>query len=397
MEPLPLETSALAFPQQSSPRTFPEAVPQSVVVQSPESGVTPDYFSAGPGITEQPVFDDGNCATCAPVVSNEGACANCGNGMTDGVCSTCGPGAGYANGPAIEDFGTFGSVSASRCYMHAEALIMTREDGDLFGTSIAPLTDFDYSTGMRFTFGRKSDSIFGRELGIMVLTDVSQDVTTRDNQFLTADFQSQNKESDIYSIEYNRVNWGWDLVKTFVGFKFIRFDDSYRIASSTSARGPRDEQRDVFGNVIVPASGAQSASSGFFSMDTANSLFGAHLGGELFYDVGYRWSTSVAGKWGAFLNVNDFDTITTGSDGSPFATENDGVTLSTSAELNILAHYQINTMLRFKGGYNLLYVGNVATVSDNFAQRVPTLNGIDTSDSDDVFFHGFSFGLEFYR
>ncbi len=399
MAPLPAGKTMSAGESSSAPQDMGSV---SVVEQPMTSDVSGDYFSARPMVGEvimgeQFVGGDAGCATCAPVVGAEGACATCGTGMTDGVCSTCGPGAGYSNGPAIQDFGTFGSVSASRRYFHAESLIMTRADGDLFGTNIAPLTDFDYAPGMRLTFGKKSDSIFGRELGIMALADVSEDVTTRNNQFLSVDFQSQNKESDIYSIEYNRVNWGWDLVKTFVGFKFLRFDDSYRIATASGARGPQPEQRDVFDNVIVPAQAGRSADSGFFSMDASNSLFGVQVGGELFYDIGYRWSTSVGGKWGAFLNLNDFDTVTIGNSGTPFETENDGSTISTAAELNILAHYQIRTNLRFKGGYNLLYVGNVATVSDNFAQRVPTINGINTGDSDDVFFHGFSLGLEFYR
>ncbi len=360
------------------------------------------YFPTGPvdgqPVTGDPVFvDGGDCTTCGPVVGADGACSTCGVGLTDGVCPSCGPGAGFGNGPVIQDFGTFGSVSASRCYFHAESLIMTREDGDLFGANVAPLTNFDYAGGLRLTFGKKSDSIFGRELGIMALADVSEDVTTQNNLFLNVDFQSQNKESDIYSIEYNRVNWGWDLVKTFVGVKFLRFDDSYRISAASAARGPQVEQRDVFGNIIVPAQPGRPADSGFFSMDAVNSLFGAQVGGELFYDIGYRWSTSVAGKWGVFANISDFDTTTIGNTGSPLVSENNESTISTAAELNFLAHYQIRTNLRFKAGYNLLFVGNVATVSDNFTQQTPTLNGFNISDSDDVFFHGFSLGLEFYR
>lgn len=371
----PIESSVAPLPIETGAEMFPESGPQSVVVQSPDSGGSPDYFSAGPSIVEQPVFDDGGCSTCAPVVSMEGACAGCGTGMTDGVCPTCGPGAGYSDGPVIEDFGTFGLISAARCYLHAEALILTRGDGDIVGQSIASLNEFDSGAGMRLTFGKKTDSINGRELGVFLLGEVEQDSRIENSPFLVEDFQEQSKASKLYSIEYNRVNFGWDVVKTFAGLKFIRFDDSYRILST-----------DV-----------DPANNRFASLDSVNNLFGAHLGGELFYDIGFRWSGSVKGSWGVYANFSDFDSTIGRSTGTPFSRENTQGTISTAAELNFLAHYQIQTDIRFQVGYNLIFVGNVATVSDNLAQQIPSLNGLEVTDSDDVLFHGFSFGLEFYR
>ena len=382
--PLPAGSSSRSFPPAgSSSRSFPEPNTQPQFVESPQFaespivGGSPEYFSTGPAIAEQPVFDDGGCATCAPVVSNDGACASCGTGMTDGVCPTCGPGAGYSNGPVIEDFGTFGLISAARCYLHAEALVFTRADGDITGPAIGSLNDFDSGGGLRLTFGRKSDSINGRELGLFLLSGVEEDSTIANSPFLTEDFQQQNKESKLYSIEYNRVNFGWDVIKTFAGLKFIRFDDSYRIVSTDST---------------FPANNSFSA------LDSVNNLFGAHIGGELFYDIGFRWSGSVKGAWCVYANFSDFDSTNgQGTTGSLFSNESNQGTISTAAELNFLAHYQIQTDIRFQIGYNLIFIGNVATVADNLVQQVPTLNGFDVTDSDDALFHGLSFGLEFYR
>ncbi len=374
--PLPsIEPSVAPLPVENSVPTYAGSGPQSVVVESPVTDGSPEYFSAGPAIGEQPVFDEGGCSTCAPFVSNEGACASCGTGMTDGVCPTCGPGAGYSNGPVIEDFGTFGLISAARCYCHAEALVFTRGDGDIVGQSIASLNEFDSGGGLRLTFGRKSDSINGRELGVFLLSDVEQDSRLVNSPFLTEDFQEQSKSSKLYSLEYNRVNFGWDVVKTFAGLKFIRFDDSYRILSLDS----------------------NPANDNFASLDAVNNLFGAHLGGELFYDIGYRWSGSVKGSWGVYANFSDFDSTNGRSTGSLFSRESNQGTISTAAELNFLAHYQIRTDIRFQVGYNLIFLGNVASVSDNLVQQFPTLNALEVTDSDDVLFHGLSFGLEFYR
>jgi len=211
---------------------------------------------------------------------------------------------------------------------------------------------------------------------VFLLSGVEEDLTITNSPFLAEDFQQQSKESELYSFELNRTNFGWDVVKTFAGFKFIRFDDSYRILSTDSSFPPNNS---------------------FTSLDAVNSLFGAHLGGELFYDIGYRWSGSVKGSWGVYANFNDFDSTNGLGDGPLFSNESNQATISTAAELNFSAHYQIRTDLRFQIGYNLIFVGNVATVADNLVQQVPTLNAIDVTDSDDVLFHGLSLGLEFYR
>ena len=254
--------------------------------------------------------------------------------------------------------------------------MFTRADGDITGPTIGSLNDFDSGGGLRLLFGRKSDSIAGSELGVFLLSGVEEDLTITNSPFLAEDFQQQSKESELYSFELNRTNIGWDVVKTFAGFKFIRFDDSYRILSTDASFPPNNS---------------------FTSLDAVNSLFGAHLGGELFYDIGYRWSGSVKGSWGVYANFNDFDSTNGLGDGPLFSNESNQATISTAAELNFSAHYQIRTDLRFQIGYNLIFVGNVATVADNLVQQVPTLNAIDVTDSDDVLFHGLSLGLEFYR
>jgi hypothetical protein len=44
-----------------------------------------------------------------------------------------------------------------------------------------------------------------------------------------------------------------------------------------------------------------------------------------------------------------------------------------------------------------MFLGRVATVSDNFSPFVSPFTGFNASDEDDAFLHGFSFGLEIYR
>ena len=327
---------------------------------------------------------------------NYGNCDTCGDSLVDGSCSTCGPGAGHSDGPVIRDYGTFGSVSAANRYLYADALIMTRDDGDIANSNFGTLNDFDFEAGLRVTYGTRDDSIFGQEISFFALPGVEEEISRTDGPgrlsvntvpssfagpappaFFNATEQTQTKESDLYSLELNRVNWGWDLIKTFAGVKFVKFDDSYNVTSSG----------------ITPLG---DPTSGDFTLDASNTLLGAQIGGELFYDVGYRWSASGFGKFGLFANFNDFDTNFNVDDVN-FSSENDDVTLSTVIELGVLAHYQIRTNLRFRAGYNAFFISNVASVSDNIGQSAGLFTGAETTDSDDVFFHGFNFGLEFYR
>ncbi len=297
---------------------------------------------------------------------------------------------------------------------------MTRGDGDIANSNFGTLNDFDFTGGLRATFGTRSDSIFGREISFMALPGVDQEISRSDpliqqpgladqgarlsvitipisgapsDAFTGATDQTQRKESDLYSVEFNRVNWGWDLVKTFSGFRFLRFDDSYNV-TSTGTRA----QLDAAGNTVTTAGGNTvfDTVNGDFSLDASNTLLGGQVGGELFYDIGYRWSASGFGKFGLFANFNDFDTNYNNDDFN-VSSESDSVTLSTIVELGVLAHYQIRTNLRFRAGYNAMFIGNVASVADNIGGTAGLFTGFESTDSDDVVFHGFNFGLEFYR
>ena len=373
-------------------------------------------------------YFDQNAATFgAPPAAG---CPTCGNNLVNGSCSTCGTNGnagGNGNpivpdGPIIRDYGTFGSVSAANRYVYIDGLAFTRADGDIENSNFGTLNDFDFTGGFRATFGRRQDSISGREISFFGLPGVDQEISQTDpliqtpfladtggrlnafilpvagggtlsDAFTGATAQTQRKESDLYAIEINQVNWGWDLFKTFTGVRYLSFQDSYSV-DSTSNRA----QVDAFGNVITNATGNTQFEeiNGDFTLDASNTLVGAHIGGEVFYDVGYRWSASGFGKFGIFANFSDFDTNFNNDDFN-VSSESDNFTVSTVAEIGALVHYQIRTNLRFRAGYQGFFIGNVATTADNLGISTGIFTGGDANDSDDVFFHGFNFGLEIYR
>ena len=145
-------------------------------------------------------------------------------------------------------------------------------------------------------------------------------------------------------------------------------------------------------------------------MNNINNLIGAHVGGELFYDVGFRSSVSLTGKTGAYLNFADVDT-TFVNDGNTFIDRDvDDTHLASSIELGIMGHYQLNPRARFRLGYDVLLLWGLFTVENN-APRLSNdpflipppniltpLTGSDlNTNNDTVVFHGLSFGLEIFR
>jgi hypothetical protein len=219
--------------------------------------------------------------------------------------------------------------------------------------------------------------------------------------FFGADQQDETKQTSLASVEFNKTNWGWDVVKTFVGLRYIYVDDSYQMISHRSAAAVPD-------NPLTIADESQPAftEQGKYKMDATNNLIGVHIGEELFYDVGYRLSLSGVIKGGLYANINQFDTsaskqILTGPNAGAetifLTNEDNNSTFSTSVELDLLIHFQLTRRARLTTGYNALWLGDLGTVSDNLNNTLTPFVGTDTSDSDHVFFQGVSFGLELYR
>ena len=244
------------------------------------------------------------------------------------------------------------------------------------------------------TFGAKSDSLRGREVTYFGIAPVEETVVRTDglgqitsglvtgggftpatiSAFQNVTSQTDFKDSQIHSLEFNRVTWGWDILKSFAGIRYVHFADLYQ---QTNVNG--------FGE------------TGFFELSAINNLIGPHIGGEIFYDVGYRLSYSLASEFGLYANFNEVDTVLTNNATTFIDADDPGGSISTTLELKFLAHYQLSQTARFRFGYNLLYLGEVATVSDNFNPLLTPLTATSNSDSDDAFFHGVSFGLEIFR
>ena len=407
-------------------------------------------------LNEGPVFSDSGVVP-APVANvpigstpqTSGACGAA--GCESGSGCNCGPNGCFDAADIASRAGLYGSVGEARYYGHVEALVMDRQDGEVFFTPALQLGDFDVEAGYRVTFGERFDAINGREFSYWGTGKIGADATLDDGSipqtFLTTDVnedaiapfgfftdavaavpgvlprapgtfgvldpgfigsppvigvpstliqpteQTQRAESFFQTFEANRVRWAWDVFKSFVGVRYIYVSDRYELDSTAT----------------IPVNDTLSViSTGNYTNLAQNNLIGPHIGGEWFYDVGYRLSASVNLKGGIYANLNELDTRLS-VDGVSFVDQDDENTaFASSLELGVHAHYQIAPRGRFRAGFNVLHIEDVATVTQNFpplaadvdgtiVRAISRGTGADARDSDDITFTGFSFGLEFFR
>ncbi len=308
-------------------------------------------------------------------------------------CPSCGPSGCFDAHTIDERLGYFGAMSKARRYAEIDALYVQRTDGSIVLSNAGGLGSFDGDLGWRLTLGERQDAIHGRELSYFGTTDLSKSINRTDpfgrlsalftpasvigvglaDPFFNAQIQNETIETSLHSVEINRVWWGWDVVKSIVGIRYIHVDDSYNMFSQRAG---------------VPAT---------YELESLNNLIGVHIGRELFYDVGYRLSFSLAGKAGAYANVNRFEVNATNSGTSFLNNRTDSSSFSTSLELMFTAHYQINRRARFRFGYQGLLLDEIFSVSDNLTGTISPFHGSRKPDKDSMYFHGVNFGLEFYR
>lgn len=354
------------------------------------SSMGDSFFSQTP--SEAPVIHSSgsDCASCNGV---SGSCSTCNTGAVSG-CQSCGQGGCYDPNSVSSQFNSCGSCAGARRYFMAEALYFDRYDGDISNSNFGSLGNFDWNAGWRFTLGRRTDSTRGTELSYMGTLPMDQTLTrssaggiinarflpfdgfsaAQTGSFFDATQQEESKQTSFHSLEFNRVKWGWDVLKTYVGLRYIHVDDSYTMFSQ-NLTGDR----------------------GVFQLETMNHLIGPHIGAELFYDIGYRLSFSLVSKAGVYANFNETDTTLVNNGVQHLNNQSTGGTLSTSYELGLIGHYRLNRQARFRFGYNFLFLGEVASVSDNFPTVLTPATVSNSSDSDDMLFHGLSFGFEVYR
>ncbi len=327
-----------------------------------------------------------------------------------GFATSDGNSGGFDQNAIDSRMGYFGAMSRARRYNELDVLYMTRTDGDIVLSNFGGLGSFDANLGWRATLGLRTDDTNGREISYFGTTELDKEINRTDAlgrlsalftpssffsageaaPFFNAVIQNERMQTQLHSVEFNKVQWGWDVVKSFIGLRYIYVNDEYEMFSQR-------EFAAVPPSFSNPAGTPARTETGNYRLNAQNNLVGVHIGRELFYDVGYRLSFSGLGKAGIYANVNKFESSASNSGTTFQSNENNNSTLATSLDLHLTGHYQLSRRARFRVGYQALLLDNVASVSDNLSGSLSPFLGANTGDSDSMFFHGINLGLEFYR
>ena len=292
-------------------------------------------------------------------------------------------------------FDCCGFITSSRYYAVYDTLNFQRNDGIFRASNITTLDDFGFQFGARATIGKKRDATRGYE-GTFMGFDPWIATSTQTNAagtlvgalyplrtnnlppsaysaFQNGTYAQQWNKTRLYSLAFNRTWWGSDVVKAFVGGRYIQFQDDFRLS-------------------MANINGEQ----GFHSIQGRNQMFGVHTGMEVLYDIGYRLSFSYAWKLGGYANAAR-NTVTHINNGQLRGFGGiEKTDFAWSAEFGVWSRYKITPNVRLRAGYEMFSLFNVydseSLYSPRFGNTMPNLQ-----NQGDAIFHGPSFGFEIYR
>jgi len=327
--------------------------------------------------------DNGGCASCGGV-----GCSHCGMGRWNGL----------GNRELVQmgggcDGGCFGLMPCAKNYFIGDVLYWTRNGGDVVGTDFGGVYNYDWNFGTQVTMGTRTDPLYGHEIVYFGLFQLDAGNTAfsptgaidarfnptgglgfgQTYAFFDGEEATQTASSRLHSFQLNRTRLGWDVVQSHLGLRYIWFEDEYQLQS-----------RNVFGE------------SGRLALDARNQLIGPEVGVKLFYDVGRRISFSSHWKLGGYLNAYRTSTLLENDGVRELSNSDSGTGFSASFDLGANVHVHLTQRMRLRGGYGILWLWDVASVTGNFPSTLTPSSGTSTNDSESAIFHGANVGLEYY-
>ena len=199
---------------------------------------------------------------------------------------------------------------------------------------------------------------------------------TAANDFFMADQMTVFSESDFHSAEFNVVKRTRSPhLVWLVGFRYFNIDEKFGINSIVDNRAPN------WSSDFVASSG--------------NNLYGAQIGAKWDRPIHDRFGLQAVGKAGLFSNSAKQSTWM-GDDNNTYELRNASAAATKTAfagELNLGGYIKISENVSITGGYNLLWIGDVARAADQLDFSYTTESGKKLA-TDTLFMHGANVGVE---
>jgi len=249
------------------------------------------------------------------------------------------------------------------------------------GNSFSRGSDFDFNTqeGIDVVIARRfasGDQIEGRFFGIDGITATQNSISP--GSFIGAGFTGPGGtaiggrySSNLHSAEINWRRPMWERLTILAGFRYIDFDDRLNYSLNTSVAG------------------------GIYEYE--NHLYGGQIGGDLsLLDPSRPLQLSVIGKAGIFGNNRDGGIREESPIGTPIGSFGRGDSSTAfGGDLQLVSSYRITRNISVRGGYQMLWLDNVALASDNASSSQLNPSLLNTRiDGGQVFHHGSMLGVE---
>lgn len=186
---------------------------------------------------------------------------------------------------------------------------------------------------------------------------------------LAGDSFAADYQSALHNAELSLLRGATENISLLGGFRYLELDE--RLGASSI-------------NSQIPLT---------FVTGTRNRLYGFQLGGKLHLWEGNCVSLAAIGKGGLYANR----TAQNGSFATGAATLGSSGRDTTTAfvgELGFLGNYRLTDRISVHGGYNLLWLTDVAVASNQLASS-NFFNGTGLSNNENLFYNGATTGLEY--
>lgn len=247
------------------------------------------------------------------------------------------------------------------------------------------LDEFDYRLGARLSLSRRFDTLDGWEFAYVGPYDWVTESRTAGvglnsdlvgtginlSTFNGAVFHEQAYNSRLQSVEFNSKYWGWDVITTSFGVRYINVTENFVFNSST-------------------ALGAQ----GRYAVATSNDLMGGQIGLDLKFPTG-RLTTTSHLKGAIFANTGEGDSFLSNDGVVQFNNSSGELDFASLIEFGYYVNYQLTPRLSVRGGYETWWIYGLALAPSQAGNSIGRNTGGKLDINDDTFYHGGTLGVEY--
>ena len=290
----------------------------------------------------------------------------------------------------FEESGFFGADYAVGCppgwMVTADALYWNRQgDGGNSLSTANLIGDFDYDLAGRVSINRRYDCLIGWEIaftGPFEWNQTGQAVGAGLNTVLIPNGvnlsafnngvnHQESYTSQFHSVEFNQKWWGWDVLSTTAGVRYIGVQEDYQFSSTNNV-----------------------AQFGQLNVDTNNYLVGGQLGVDFRYPIG-RVASTVKLRGSMYANIADSSVLLTNAGATQINTSDNDINFAAMLEMGYYFSYYLTPRLSVRAGYEISWLYGLALAPSQVGDVVSPVTGNPLDGNDDLFFYGGVAGVEY--